>query len=111
MARGSAKILDDDEEIDTAYFMLRAIGLDYDEFCDDERILTRKNVEKNLHVLKKMVDNRSRRRAPYFALGYLILVSGALLPEDLRDEIIDAAGWEHEEGMWLDKGFVAERKI
>ena len=111
MARGSAKILDDDEEIDIVAFMLQAIGLDSDDFSDDERILTQENVEKNFHILRKMVDNRSFGRAPYFALGYLILVSGAQLPEDLRDEILDAARWEHEEGMWLDEGFVAERKI
>ncbi|HDZ18151.1 hypothetical protein LCGC14_1458630 [marine sediment metagenome] len=111
MARGSAKILDDDEEIDTAHFMLKAIGLDYDDFFNNERILIRENIEKNFHNLRKMVDNRSRRRASYFVLGYFILITGARLPEDLRGEILDAARWEHEEGLWLDKSFETERKI
>ncbi len=38
MARGSAQILDDDEEIDLASFMLEACGLEYSQFMENEII-------------------------------------------------------------------------
>ena len=47
MSRGSGRILDDDEELDLATFMLDACGVDYGKFFEDERILTRENLEKN----------------------------------------------------------------
>lgn len=113
MARCSPNVLgDDDEELDTASFMLNACGLGYGDFYDDERILTRENLEKNFIFLRKMVDNRSFRRAPYFVIGYFILITGADMPEDLRREILDAAKWKHEiGGYWLDKRVEVCRKI
>jgi len=92
--------------------MLDACGLDYLDFCDNERILTRENLEKNFIFLKKMVDNRFFRRAPYFVIGYFILITGAVMPEDLRREILNAAKWKHEiGGYWLDKSDEVCRKI
>lgn len=113
MARCSPNVLgDDDEELDTASFMLDACGLEYGDFYDDERILTRENLEKNFIFLKKMVDNRSFRRAPYFVIGYFILITGAEMPENLRREILNAAKWKHEiGGYWLDKSVEVCRKI
>ncbi len=111
MARISTEILNDDEEIDTASFMLDAVGLDYIDFLDDERILTRENVEKNFYTLRKMVDSRTFRSAPYFVLGYIILITGARLPEKLRNEILYVAKWEHEEELWFGKHFEVLRKI
>ncbi|NVM18021.1 MAG: leucine-rich repeat domain-containing protein [Candidatus Lokiarchaeota archaeon] len=114
MARTSPNVLgDDDEELDTASFMLEACGIDfYTDFYQNERILTRENLEKNFAALKKMVDNRSFRRAPYFVIGYFILITGAELLEDLRNEILEAASWKHEASLnWLDKSNRAERKI
>ncbi|MFX1574935.1 MAG: leucine-rich repeat domain-containing protein [Promethearchaeota archaeon] len=110
MGRGSAQILDDDEEIDLATFMLDACGIDYSDFYWDERILTRGNFEKNFKFLKKMVENRSFRRAPYFVLGYFILITGFRMPEDLRQKMLEVAKWEHEEGIWANH-FIPERKI
>ena len=113
MARCSPNVLgDDDEELDIASFMRDACGLEYGDFHDNEGILTRENLEKNFIFLKKMVDNRSFRRAPYFVIGYFILITGAEMPEDLRHEILDAAKWKHEMGgYWLDKSVEVERKI
>jgi len=112
MARCSPNVLgDDDEELDTASFMLKAFGLDYSDFYDNERILTRENLEKNFIFLEK-IDNRPLRRAPYFVIGYFILITGADMPEDLRREILDAAKWKHEiGGYWLDKSVEVCRKI
>lgn len=111
MARGSARILDDDEELDLATFMLDACGIDYSNFFQDERILTRENFEKNFKFLRRMIDNRSSRRAPYFVYGYFILVTGARIPEDLRHEILNNTKWEDEENKWLIQNNRIERKI
>ena len=111
MARSSPAILDDDEEIDLASFMLGACGLDYGDFFLDERILTRENFEKNFKFLRKMVESRSFRRAPYFVIGYFILITGAEMPEDLRRDIIEAAKFKHERGCWFSKRHEIERKI
>lgn len=111
MARGSARILDDDEEIDTISFMLDACGLDYIDFISDERILSRENLEKNFPSLIKMVENRSFSRAPFFVIGYLILITGAKMSEDLRSKILEKSKFDHEEGRWLDKRFEIERKL
>jgi hypothetical protein len=112
MARSSPNILDDDEEFDTASFMLEACGLEYSDFYDNEQILTRENLEKNFNFLLKMVDKRSFRRAPYFVIGYFILITGAEMPEDLYHKILDAAKWKHEKGpYWFDKRDKVKRKI
>jgi len=111
MARGSAQILDDDEELDLISFMLDACGIDDGDFFEDERILTRKNLEKNFKFLMKMVESRSSRRAAYFVIGYLILVTGSRMPEDLRYKILKKTKWEDEENRWLDENKIIERKI
>lgn len=111
MARSSAQILDDDEELDIATFMLDACGIDYSNFFQDERILTRENLEKNFKFLRKMIGNRSSRRAPYFVFGYFILVTGAKMPEDLRHKILDNTKWEDEESNWIIQNNRIMRKI
>ena len=111
MARSSAQILDDDEELDIATFMLDACGIDYSNFFQDERILTRENLEKNFKFLRKMIGNRSSRRAPYFVFGYFILVTDAKMPEDLRHKILDNTKWEDEESNWIIQNNRIMRKI
>ncbi len=111
MARGSARILDDDEEIDLVTFMLDACGIDYSDFFYNERILTRENLEKNFKFLSKMVNSRHSRRAAYFVIGYLILITGFRISENLRQNILNSTKWEDEERMWLDQNRKIERKI
>ncbi len=111
MARGSARILDDDEEIDLVTFMLDACGIDYSDFFYNERILTRENLEKNFKFLSKMVSNRQSRKSVYFVIGYLILITGSNMPEDLRQSILNYTKWEDEESVWLNKNKKIERKI
>ncbi|MHA1488313.1 MAG: hypothetical protein ACTSRI_01510 [Promethearchaeota archaeon] len=91
MARSSATITDDDEEIDLASFMLDACGIAYSDFMLEERILTREIFEGSLEVLLKMAEHRSFRRSTYFVIGYFFLVTGAEMPEDLRYDILEAA--------------------
>ncbi len=111
MTRAGVEILEDDEEADIASFMLNACGLESHDFFFHERNLTRENFEKNYDTLVKMVHNRSFRRAPYFVIGYFALLTGGKLSEKLREEILEAASWKHEEGYWLDKDFALKRKV
>ena len=99
MARDGPEILADDEERDILDFMLDACGLDSMDFYRDERILSRENLEKNFIFLEKMVDGRSFRRAPYFVIGYLLLITGAKISTELRRKLLDISKWEYEEGL------------
>ena len=111
MARIDVGILLDDEEADIAGFMLEACGIHSPDFYHNERILTRENFEKNYDVLEKMVDARHFIRAPYFVIGYFALLTGARISEELRQDILEAAKWEHEEGYWEDERFALKRRI
>lgn len=116
-------ILEDDGEADIVAFMLDACGIDSPDFYLDERILTRENFEKNYEALEKMVQTRQLEkqeefigindpsRAPYFVIGYLALLTGAKISEDLRQGILEAAKWEYEEGYWTDEGFALKRRV
>jgi len=124
MARMGVGILEDDEESDIAALMLEAWGIDSRDFYYNERILTRENFEKNYKALEKMVKGRQPKeiifgkapyfeigRAPYFVIGYFALLTGAKIPEKMRQDILEAAKWEHEEGYWSDEDFIAARKV
>ncbi|HEC37223.1 hypothetical protein LCGC14_0639560 [marine sediment metagenome] len=111
MTRSGVGILDDNEEADIAGFMLEACGISSTDFLMNERLLTRENFEKNFKFLVKMAENRGYRRSSYFVLGYFILLTGTGISEKMRQKILNAAKWEHEEGYWHDKGFALKRKI
>lgn len=110
MTRAGVELLEDDEEADIASFMLNACGLESHDFFFHERSLTRENFEKNYDVLVNMVRNRSFRRAPYFVFGYFTLLTGAKISEKIREEILEAADWKHEEGYWHDEEFAVKRR-
>lgn len=57
-----------------------------------------------------MVQNRSFKRASYFVIGYFALLTGGKISEKLRQDILEAASWRHEEGYWLDNDFALKRK-
>ncbi len=110
MARDGPEILADDEERDILDFMLNACGLDSRDFHRDERILSRQNLEKNFIFLKKMVDGRSFRRAPYFVIGYLMLITGLRIPDMLKSDILRMIKLEFEK-EYRPKDFNILRKI
>ncbi len=110
MAKLTAEILEGDEESDLASFFIKACGLNYRDFLDDDRILTKDIFEKNFKNIMQVVERRSSRRKTYLILGYFILLTGARLPNDLKVKIIDAANWEHEEGLW-EEMLIQERRF
>lgn len=111
MARSSARVLDDDEELDLLDFMLEACAIELEDFLFDERVLTKENLERNYDVLLRMVENRSSRRASYFVIGYLILITGIRISDALRMDILHNTQYSAEEGCWFDKRDEIKRKI
>ncbi len=111
MTRIDVGILLDGEEADIAGFMLEACGIHTRDFYRNERVFTRENFEKNYDVLEKMVQVRNFIRSPYFVIGYFALLTGAKISENLRQEILEAAKWKHEEGYWKDEGFALKRRL
>jgi len=113
MARMSAMILDDDEESDTIAFMLDALGFDGTsiDLLFQEKTIEPEIIENHMNLLEAMVKGRGYRRAACFALGYLILTTGAKMSDELRDILMEAARWEHEKGFWDSKYFSRRREI
>ena len=112
MSRKSAEIMQNDEEMDAFEFMMDALGYDY-SFIDiyfGKNLISKEVVNDHLDVLIKMAENR-QTRASYFALGYIIMTTGSKMPQGLRNQIMEASEWHHEEGIWKDKGFEKKRKI
>jgi len=110
MAKLTAEIMEGDEESDLASFFIKACGLNYRDFLDDDRILTREIFENNFNNIMQIVEQRSNRRKTYIILGYFILLTGARLPNDLKVKIIKAANWEYEKGLWEER-LIRERKF
>ncbi len=110
MAKLTAEIMEGDEESDLASFFIKACGINLKDYHNDDRVLTRDIFEDSFDKIMKIVERRSSRRKTYLVLGYFILLTGSVLPDDLTTKIIDASKWEHEKGLW-DKRFVRERKF
>lgn len=111
MSRKGIEILEDDEEADIAGLMLSACGIETRDFYLNEKILTRENFERNYKFLVKMIHGRKNRSAPYFVFGYLLLLTGSKLSNDLRKRILEISKWEKEKKLWLDEGLAIKRKV
>ncbi len=79
MARKSAEVMWDDDEMDIFdLMMMSALGLDYC-FTDiqfGKDLIQKEIVNEHMDVLLKMVKNRATRSS-YFAIGYMILTTGS----------------------------------
>ena len=74
MARKAAEILEDDEEMDNFGFLLDIMGYNNIPVTDvffSKVVIPKEVVEKNIIRLLKLVQERSRRRSIYFAIGYM----------------------------------------
>jgi len=110
MSRKGIEILDDDEEADIVGLMLGACGIETRDFYFNEKILTREIFEKNYELLLKMIHGRKYRRAPYFVLGYLTLLTGSKLSIKLKKEILEITKWKKEMGLWSEEDQAIKRK-
>ncbi len=110
MGRDGISIFMDDDSSDLKTFMLNALGIDLMDFSANEHILTKEHIESNYETLLKMVDVRSRRNSSFFVLAYFILVSGAELPDDLRDTLLERTHWKHEKNIYQ-RDFEIARQI
>ena len=114
MSRDDAEILWDGEEMDNFGFLLDILGYENMPVTNvlfGMVVIPKEVVEKNIIKLLKLVQERSTGRAIYFAIGYLILTTGAKMPKFLRSEILEAAKWNHEKHKWVDESFALRRKI
>lgn len=110
MAKLTAEIMEGDEESDLEYLFVTTCGLNYNEYLNDDRILTRSLVEDNYDKIMEIVKTRSTRRVTFLVLGYLFLLTGANLSNTLKYKIIDSTKWEHEKDLW-NQNLINERKF
>ncbi len=100
MGRDDIDIFMDDDSADLKAFMLEALGIDEDDFDNDERILTKEHIEDHWDILTKMVEVRSHRNSSFFVLGYFVLITGAGIPDDWKELILERTHWKHELGVY-----------
>ena len=90
MGKGSIDIMEGDDEWDIEYDIVKACGLDFDEYLENyETTLTREIFEKNLD---KILDSfEPNTYLEYLILGYFILKTGAEVPKSLINKIAEVS--------------------
>lgn len=103
-------LLEGDDEADVEVTILKICG-----FESFQPIPTREALEKQLEFgseLMTLLDRCEIGYLEYIVLGAFILKTGADLPQDLRERIIQTADWETDKWRWKgsNKKFQEERK-
>ena len=103
-------LLEGDDEADVEVTILKICG-----FEASEPNPTREALEKQLEFgseLMTLLDRCEIGYLEYIVLGSFILKTGAALPQDLRERIIQTADWETDKWRWKgsNKKFQEERK-
>jgi len=100
---------------DEAYVIVTILEICGFELSETISIPTREALEKQLEFgseLMTLLDRCEIGYLEYIVLGSFILKTGAALPQDLRERIIQTADWETDKWRWKgsNKKFQEERK-
>lgn len=106
--------------LDHEWAVLRKIiqicSLDFDEFIENESLLTAQLLESHYEDILKCVSDENityQDHLVYMVLGVLIIKTKARLPKKLCDKIINSANWEFElKTRWriVDEDFLKKRR-
>lgn len=99
MGKDTPFITEGDGEADVEVSLIEACGIKYEDYVEDNSILTKKIFEAHLNELLDLVK-RVNHYVGYLILGVLILKTGSNLTEDLREKLIKAADWENDRKDW-----------
>jgi len=102
-------IMEGDGEADIQIDMIEMCGIKYEDFAENESILTKEIFEKHFYQILRLTNS------DYLSLlifGALILRTGSFLPNEVREKIVKAADWENEKERWkyADAEFIKFRK-
>jgi len=101
MGKDTPFIMEGDDEADIEISLIKACGINYENYAEDESILTREIFEAHFDILLEKV-NRMNHYIGYLIFGSLILKTGSKLPEELREKIFEAADWKNDRKDWRD---------
>ena len=99
MGKDTPFITEGDGKADVEISLIEAYGIKYEDYVEDNSILTKEIFEAHLNELLDLV-NKVNHYVAYLILGVLILKTGTNLTEDLREKLIKAAAWENNRKDW-----------
>jgi hypothetical protein len=102
MATDDATIMGSESHLDEKWIIVEMCGVDVYKYIEDESILTREDIENHFdEIVKHLESKKYSYHVKHQVLGYLILKTGAILPETLRNDMIQCALWDcEEEEFW-----------
>lgn len=109
MGKDTPWITEGDGEADIQIDLIEVCGIEYEDYAENESILTKEIFEKHFSQILKLINS------DYLSLlifGALILRTGSFLPDKVRKKIIEAADWKNEKERWkyADAEFIKSRK-
>ncbi|MBA7541508.1 hypothetical protein ES705_33822 [subsurface metagenome] len=96
----SITIMGGDDQADIESYIVTICGLDYEEYLMDKKILTQSVFESHLVDIIDFIENSAYSRIAYQVLGYFILKTGSMLPDNIKIKIIESSMWEDELDVW-----------
>ena len=111
MGKDTPYIMEGDGESDIEYHIIELLGLDWWDFINDKKYLSREYLESNIEKVLNVAVDPSVNSGYFLILGYYILKTGAKISEDLRNKIAEATKWKYEETIFPTKEMEEKRKI
>lgn len=100
MATDDATIMGGESQMDIEWEIVQICGIEVSDYIEDDRLLTRELIEKNLKKIVKYVKQEQNSYVAHQVLGYIILKTGSNLPETLQIDILRCASWQGEKHFW-----------
>lgn len=102
MGKDTPYITEGDGEADIESSLIRACGINNEDYAEDESILTREVLESHLNELLRIV-HKINDHVAYLILGVLILNTGSEMPEDFRDILNESADCKIDREKYIGK--------
>ena len=96
MGKDTPLIMEGDGEADIQIDMIQICGIEYEDYAENESILTKEIFEKHFYQILRLYSDYPS----LLIFGALILRTGSFLPDKVRKKIIEAADWKNERERW-----------
>jgi len=92
MGSWSPTIMGGDDQLDALSYLISMCGIDYNDYLEDKKVLTKKKIENNLELIMKNLDIDDYIYLQVF--GILVLETGSYLSDDLKQMILNSIDYE-----------------
>jgi len=101
VATFDATIMGGDAQRDLERKFIEVCGLNYGDYLENRKIVTREIFEKNFDKIVNYIHRSRDNCLAYQVLGYFILFTGSKLPKNEKNHILDCSNFEAERGFWI----------